>query len=430
MASFLDHKKEDIRLAQKIDELRPDPIQDAFKEHYDFKVARGLCWHVVFSPDESHFAWISSPKRVVLVPWDRERNNISKSSKRSEINPILPKTPSDLNEENRPWIVIESGYPVVSVAFGRGTPEQTCIQSNKRPKACWTRFDFTKEIILATGHTNGRIRIWDIKTGSLLLELMDHKSAVRDISFAPDGSLRLMSASLDKTLKGWDLNDDGNMFKTFSGHKDSVFWCCWSPNAKLLASAGSDKTVLIWDMVEYKLSRRLDGHYHQVVSCSFSPDGAVLATASWDTQVILWDPYTGDKLHSLHHLHPPPNLIYACGANSAWVRGVSYAGNGMNVVTISDDHFIRFWNIMGDVDPEGIAVEDEEAISCSYSPSGRCVAVGTSKFKVSFYTTPSLIPKLSHLCRMALRKHVETPDVDHLDIPNSLKSYLKYKIWN
>ena len=90
-------------------------------------------------------------------------------------------------------------------------------------------------------------------------------------------------------------------------------------------------------MIEYKLFRKLDGHCHQVVSCSFSPDGAVLATASWDTQVILWDPYTGVKLHSLYHLHPPPNMIYACGANSAWVRGVSYARNGMNIVTISDD---------------------------------------------------------------------------------------------
>lgn len=37
---------------------------------------------------------------------------------------------------------------------------------------------------------------------------------------------------------------------------------------------------------------------------------------------------------------------------------------------------IRFWNLMGDVDPEGIAGEDEDPLSCIYSPSGRCVAVG------------------------------------------------------
>lgn len=93
----------------------------------------------------------------------------------------------------------------------------------------------------------------------------------------------------------------------------------------------------MWGMDNYKLIRTLEGHSHNVVSCSFSPDGAVLATASWDTQVILWDPYLGVILYTLYHVHPPPSLIYASGANSAWVRGVSYSKNGMNVVTVSDD---------------------------------------------------------------------------------------------
>lgn len=96
-------------------------------------------------------------------------------------------------------ITIECGYPVVSLAFGSGTPDANLAKDYTKPY--WTRFDFTKDIILATGHTNGRIRIWNTQTGKLMLELMDHKSAVRALQFAPDGSLRLISASLDKTLK-------------------------------------------------------------------------------------------------------------------------------------------------------------------------------------------------------------------------------------
>lgn len=30
---------------------------------------------------------------------------------------------------------------------------------------------------------------------------MDHQEAVRDLAFAPDGSLRLVTASLDRTIK-------------------------------------------------------------------------------------------------------------------------------------------------------------------------------------------------------------------------------------
>lgn len=38
---------------------------------------------------------------------------------------------------------------------------------------------------------------------------MDHTEVVRDLTFAPDGSLILVSASRDKTLRVWDLKDDG-----------------------------------------------------------------------------------------------------------------------------------------------------------------------------------------------------------------------------
>lgn len=38
---------------------------------------------------------------------------------------------------------------------------------------------------------------------------MDHTEVVRHLTFAPDGSLILVSASRDKTLRVWDLKDDG-----------------------------------------------------------------------------------------------------------------------------------------------------------------------------------------------------------------------------
>ena len=107
------------------------------------------------------------------------------------------------------------------------------------------------------------------------------------------------------------------MFKTLKGHSNEVFWCCWSPNGRLLASAGVGKSVLVWDMVRYELKRTLNGHHHNVSACQFSPDGAILATSSWDTRVILWDPYTGDELKALHHQFPPPRPIFASVSDDA-----------------------------------------------------------------------------------------------------------------
>ena len=35
-----------------------------------------------------------------------------------------------------------------------------------------------------------------------MLELLDHREVIRDLKFAPDGSMRLLSASRDGSLKG------------------------------------------------------------------------------------------------------------------------------------------------------------------------------------------------------------------------------------
>lgn len=45
--------------------------------------------------------------------------------------------------------------------------------------------------------------------GLLLLNLSGHQDVVRDLSFTPSGSLILVSASRDKTLRIWDLNKHG-----------------------------------------------------------------------------------------------------------------------------------------------------------------------------------------------------------------------------
>lgn len=56
--------------------------------------------------------------------------------------------------------------------------------------------------------------VFRLLTGKLLLNLMDHTDIVRDLTFAPDGSLVLVSASRDKTLRVWDLKDDGEALNT------------------------------------------------------------------------------------------------------------------------------------------------------------------------------------------------------------------------
>jgi dipeptidyl aminopeptidase/acylaminoacyl peptidase len=97
----------------------------------------------------------------------------------------------------------------------------------------------------------------------------------------------LASAGDDKTIGLWE-SATGGLRARLVGHQRGVKALAFSPDGRLLASGGRDRTVRIWELASGKERRRYEGHLGTVSNLAFSTDGRLLASASGDTSVLVW----------------------------------------------------------------------------------------------------------------------------------------------
>src|SRR5205807_1105745 len=83
------------------------------------------------------------------------------------------------------------------------------------------------------------------------------------------------------------------------GHRGAINGIALSPDGKMLATAASDKQVLLWQVPTGKELQALRGHQGWVHAVAFMPGGRALASASQDGTVRLWDAATGKEVRTL-----------------------------------------------------------------------------------------------------------------------------------
>ena len=75
----------------------------------------------------------------------------------------------------------------------------------------------------------------------------------------------------------------------FKAHADLVYSLSLSTDGKLLATAGFDSLVKLWDFIAHKELRTLTGHGGPVYGVAIAPDGKLVASCGDDKTVRLWE---------------------------------------------------------------------------------------------------------------------------------------------
>jgi RNA polymerase sigma factor (sigma-70 family) len=147
--------------------------------------------------------------------------------------------------------------------------------------------------------------LWDTATGKKHRQF----DGLSDFAFHPDGQsivgwvttprVRPAGGGIGKArgmVRVSRLADGAELYH-FEGPQRPFFRgpLVLSPDARLLAVAATEKgsvepkALEIWEMATGKLRRTLKGHGGEVTGCVFSPDGRLVLTASSDATVLVWD---------------------------------------------------------------------------------------------------------------------------------------------
>lgn len=166
------------------------------------------------------------------------------------------------------------------------------FQSN----AGWSNFaDFNPkncdEFVIGCG--DGSLQIWSISQNKILYKIKGNSNLVHQVSYSPNGSM-IASAGYDYKVNVWN-SKDLTLITSLDKHKHAVYCAKWSHDGtKLASSAGVlDLTVKIWDTNNWTLIKDLIGHTNKINSCVWSPNDKFILSADDNDHIIKWDVNSG-----------------------------------------------------------------------------------------------------------------------------------------
>jgi hypothetical protein len=225
---------------------------------------------------------------------------------------------------------------------------------------CWAFYGD----LAAAGSSDGAVRLMraaeppDLKDAALLSGPGGNGRTL-SLRFSPDGAI-LAAAGEDGAIHLWDTAG-GKVRTTFTGHTDSVTSVAFSPDGRALASGSADRTVKLWDTAGGTLRATLAGHTDSVTSAAFSPDGRTLASGSTDKTVRLWDTAGGMARATL-----------AGHADS--VTSVAFSPDGRTLASGSTDKTVRLWDVQANRELKILEGHTAAVLSLAFSADGRILA--------------------------------------------------------
>lgn len=214
---------------------------------------------------------------------------------------------------------------------------------------------------LASGTRTGDLRIWRIADGAILANL-DSQEFITDMAASPDGGYAAGAGENGSIylipLRGATR---ASKIRSLPGHTNAVFSVAFSPDGRLLATAGNDGLAKILDVSTEQVVRTLEAHAGGVARVRFSPDGQTLSSFGFDGTAKTWSLASGALLWT-----------FIGHRDAAWSG--DFSPDGDRIVTGGFDGTLRVWHGHKTRHLVAVPPSASDVQHAAFDPSGTMIA--------------------------------------------------------
>ncbi len=216
---------------------------------------------------------------------------------------------------------------------------------------------------LPSGRTTNHLCLLDVN-GRVQTHLMGPPGGqAHRLAVSPDGT-RMAVVWLGP--KGWEYTlydpDSGKPGATIAQNLGDIWDLVFSPDGKLIATAGEDGLTRLWDASTGLMTAQCRGHARKVLSVAFRPDGRRIVTTSADGTVRQWDYTTGREIEPSYQRH------------AGEVVTATYSPDGLWIASGGTDRTIRVWEATGRRDLAVLHGHTGVVSQLAFSADGRRLA--------------------------------------------------------
>ena len=178
---------------------------------------------------------------------------------------------------------------------------------------------------------SGKIQLWRDNNGTqqLIRTLPKHQNTILQIKYSPDGKLIASAGWDENSIKLWDA-ENGKLKETLK-HTEGVNSIAFSKDGQFLISGSEDNTIKIWDIANQpQLIKTLTGHTDSIKAVAVSADGKI-ASAGYDNTIKLWT-NSGELLQTIN-------------AHDLAITSLAFTSDSNTLASASWDNTIKLWSL-------------------------------------------------------------------------------------